>query len=660
MNCLILCALLLSTLSTLHAQENAQQYRDLSYLEIDSIVHSFYLNGKFGKAIPYVIAAREKAKIDFGEQDSIFAEYTNSVGFFYTKIALYEKALPFYIQAKNIREKVLGTEHPNFANSLNNLATLYIEIGNYDKALFFYIKSIRIKEKQLGAESSGLATSLNNLAALHSRMGNYERALPLYIQTRNIQEKALGTEHWRFALALNNLAVLHYKMRNYKKALIPFEQAKNIYEKTLGPTHARVAIVLNNLGSIYQVIGNNKKAISLYTKSIDIYKENYGKDYLGLTGPLSNLAKLYEEIGDYQQALALYNQAKRIKERILGQEHPEFAKIVNGLAKLHGTMSNYKRAWELLDSAIHSQSKISAQKHFSKHWFNQLKESSYPSVIHLGMVITSFNHMYLLLEQDTSIRDKNEKRLMLADLATTLLTKQRNSTSNEQAKLRMLSANNKWLLKSLSLSNPESDQNKAFKLADQNKSVLLLQATKSETAYRLGELPDSLARQNKKLLKQHNQLQAKLYEKRPKAEKDSLRSVLNQINQQLDDFEQLIRKNHPKYHKLKYQQVETKVQDIQALLDEQTALIEYVIGDSVVHIFCITKDQIQWKKTFVSNETLNDYIKKFHKGLSNYQLILKNKEIAYKSYTKSAHWFYKKLRFSDKSRENNNFTIWKH
>jgi hypothetical protein len=38
----------------------------------------------------------------------------------------------------------------------------------------------------------------------------------------------------------------------------------------------------------------------------------------------------------------------------------------------------------------------------------------------------------------------------------------------------------------------EQQTEKAFTLADQNKSVLLLQAFQTEQAYRLGNLPDSL------------------------------------------------------------------------------------------------------------------------------------------------------------------------
>ena len=38
--------------------------------------------------------------------------------------------------------------------------------------------------------------------------------------------------------------------------------------------------------------------------------------------------------------------------------------------------------------------------------------------------------------------------------------------------------------------------------------------------------------------------------------------------------------DYPKYYQLKHQQLTTKVEDVQALLDDSTVLIEYLISES--------------------------------------------------------------------------------
>ena len=44
---------------------------------------------------------------------------------------------------------------------------------------------------------------------------------------------------------------------------------------------------------------------------------------------------------------------------------------------------------------------------------------------------------------------------------------------------------------------------------------------------------------------------------------------------------------------LKYDNKTANAKDIQALLDDKTALLEYMIGDSVVYIFYVDKKQVK-------------------------------------------------------------------
>ena len=111
-----------------------KKFLNLSYAEIDSLVLIPDAKGDYAACIPYMEAGREKAKLEFGEQDSVFAEYTNSLGFYYDYTGQYTKAESLFLQAMAIRKKIWGEQHPNYAVSLNNLAGLYESIGNYTKA----------------------------------------------------------------------------------------------------------------------------------------------------------------------------------------------------------------------------------------------------------------------------------------------------------------------------------------------------------------------------------------------------------------------------------------------------------------------------------------------------------------------------------------------
>lgn len=189
-----LTTLLLLTASFSFAQQNDyKKLLSLSYAEIDSLVMIPYQKGDFKACLLYMEAAGKKAKVDFGEQDSVFANYIGNIGFFLNQIGEYDKALPLFIQSMNIKEKVLGELHPDYASSLDNLASLQRNMGNYDQALPLFIKSKDIRIKTLGEQHEDFAVSLNNLANLYESMGNYDQALPLYIQSMNILKKYTGS-----------------------------------------------------------------------------------------------------------------------------------------------------------------------------------------------------------------------------------------------------------------------------------------------------------------------------------------------------------------------------------------------------------------------------------------------------------------------------------
>lgn len=625
------------------AQSDYRKFMPLSYSQIDSMMMIYYQKGNFSKCIPLMLAGQTKAKAEFGERDSIFSEYTNNLAVFYYQTGQFDKALPLYTLVIRIDKETLGPFHPNFAISLNNLASLHKELGDFESALPLFIQAKNIREKSLGLLHPDFATSLNNLAGIHHDMGDFELALPLYLQAKNIRKKLLGPFHPNFAVSINNLAYLHKEMKNFELALPLFIQAKEIWEKASGQMHPDFALALDNLAGIHQDMGNFELALPLAIQAKNIREKLLGPFHPNFANSVNHLARLHQEMGNFKLALPLFIQAKNIREKSLGSLHPYFASTINHLAFLHLKMGNYAQARELLEQALQINSGLNISLHIHNNWADSLLHATYPSNLHLELMIVSLDHTYKLLSKKKASKNRQEKQKIVANLVVQLLHKLRNQISNEKDKLRILKSSTTWLEKNLTILNTKEHSSKAFQLADENKSVLLLQATKSEEAYKLGLLPDALISKDKKMLKKQHQLQAKLTEKRSKLEKDSLRNELIHINQDIDDFTQLLKKDYPKYYKLKQHQVTIKTENIQALLEDSTALLEYVISDSIIHIFYVDNKQVQWKKTFVPKEILKTKIKSLHQALSNYKMIIDDEKRSYREYTFQAHWFYKNL-----------------
>ncbi|MCP4437610.1 MAG: tetratricopeptide repeat protein [Aureispira sp.] len=676
-------------LSMQSARANAQAdfgEQDSTFAEYTTNVSFFYSKiGAYDKAILLSKQAINVQEKIMGREHSSYTNSLSNLATLHFKMGNVEKALPIFQQIVKIEEKTLGKEHPEFAISLSNLARLHQELGDYDKALALYLELIKIREKTLGKEHHKFASTLNNLGYLYSEIGDLEQALPLYIQAKDIIGKVFGEEHPNVATALNNLAVLYTKMGDWDKALPLYIQAKDIIGKALGEEHPDFAIALNNLANFYQQLGNNNKSLKLQKQALDIegkqlgkehpqyatslnnlaelyvrmnkyeealplliqavgiQKRNFGEEHPEVAGALNNLAYLYADMDKNAQALLLYTEAIKIIEKTLGKEHPQYAMSIGNLAELHIGMNNYNQSWSVLLKGIEALTQLRMSANVNQAWADSLYQVKYVSIQHIEKMVAILDYTYDLLEKDTTVGSSSQKQIVLADLALQFLTKLQNKVSNENDKLRFLEKSNAWLVKSLKKLNPTEQPSKAFNLSDGYKSVLLLRATKAENTYRLGELPDSLILQDKKRLKKQSELQAKLLEKRPKSEKDSLRNQLISVNEDIDDFLLLVKEKYPKYHKLKYQQIKTKAKDIQKLLDDKTALLEYVVTDSVLHIFYLDKNIIEWEQSLVSSKKLNGNIQEFHDALSNYPLIVKDSEEAYSQYIQKAHWFYQKL-----------------
>ena len=598
---------------------------------------------KYDAALPLLLDSKDIQEKTLGQQHPDFASTLSSLAMLYQSIGNFDQALPALIETKKIQEQVLGKEDPEFAVTLSNLATLYEKMGNYDQALPLLLQTKNIREKVLGKDHPRFALTLNNLAVLYQSMGNHDQALPLLLQAKNSFGKTLGEDHPRYAIMLNNLAGFYKDMGDYEQALPLYIAARDRFENAFGKDHPNLAIVLGNLATLYKMMGTPEKALPLHEEAKNIMEKLLGREHPNFAIALNNLALLYQTIGDYERALPLFIETKNIRAKVLGEAHPSFTVALNNLAALYRDLEDYEQAWATALQALGSSSGHQPSAHITPAWADTLSTTSFASNKHLERAITTLDVIYGLLETDPNIPTPAPQQIIISDLAATLLTRYRNNVSSDRDKLRLLQESNDWLQRSLGHLHGLEQDHKAFALIDQNKSVLLLQATRSEKAYHLGDLPDSVVWQDRRLSKQQSQLQAKLSEQRSGAEKDSLRTVLNEVNRAIDALETQIKAAHPKCHKLKYQQPTVDVAAIQELLDDQTALLEYVISREAVHIFYIDPQEVVWKKQAVTKKELRKRIQKLQYALSNHLQLKEQPEKAYQRYTAQAYWFYEQL-----------------
>jgi CHAT domain-containing protein len=662
----------------------------LSYTEIDSLVYLEYKNRAYQKAIVYIQAGRDKSKAEFGEVDSVFAEYTSNLGFFYKQIAQYEKARQLLLQARDLSAKVYGKEHPIYALTLSNLGNLFREMGYYEKAETFYLEAAKIRAKVLGKEHPKYAITLNNLGNLYQDMGSYEKAEAVYLQSKEIRAKVFGEEHPKYARGLGNLGSLYNsmnllekaeplfllalninikaygesnprnadvltslgslyrKMKNYNKAEEFYIKAKNLNLKHWGEEHPTVAGSFMNLAGLYQKINNNTKAEKLYLKAKSIYSKSLGKEHPDFSIVLNNLAFLYQGIDNNKKAEELYIQAKKIRAKTLGKENPKYATSLNNLASLYFQTEKLDTALIYILKSIDANSPMidsSILTLNSREW-SKLAEVEYYSN-HIAS--TSLQIFLLILKaqyNSTGEEKKLKEHYQLSKIAMQLNERLRNDLRGEQDKLRLLNSNAFFIkhgIETAVLLGKDVNKQEAFNFAEQNKSVLLSDAVKGNRARVLGDLPEALIIEEINLQNQIFKLKQKQFQAKTEEEERIENQKLSTLQSKRDVFLKSIKNKYPKYHAFKYENTTTTAVEVQALLDKKTALIEYFLSDSICYLFLITPSEVQLYPIQIKLHELKKRIKTFQRALSDYTMIVKNKDRAYKSYTEIAHWFYKEL-----------------
>lgn len=607
--------------------------------------------GQYDKAMPIYLKAIDVYSKAYGKQGSDYANLLNNLGSLHQEMGNYDAAIPLFSDAAKIWAVTYGENHLDYASVLNNLAYLHLSLGNYDNAESLFLKSKEIRKNNLGEKHEVYAQSLVNLGLVYYRTGDYEDAESFYLQALEIYKKTIGEQNPTYALALNNLAALYQKLQRYEAAEPLFAQAVEITKNTLGEKHPEYAGALNNLGAIYYKMGNYVENEKLLLKTLEIDKLVYGEKHPHYALSINNLATLYTAIGSYEKAEKLYTQSLEIWKNRPNHHHPDYSLTLNNMARLYLKINNYALAKNYIYQTILSNCKDKSLDS------NQIKQNLFVLIekdfYEVQNTIESLEILYEVYKSEHKI-SVSKQHLANAYIALQVCMKinenLRNSLSTDEDKLYILQQTSGFVAKAIpagiELSNLEKEKaylQEIFTYAEQNKSVLLADATKAQRARVFGDLPDSLAQYEIALQQKKKFLEKKEAEAKSEDDISNVRNELNLLNVEIKNFKKTLESKYNKYYKLKYNNITATVPEVQKLLNAQTAFLEYFVTDSVVYLFVLTKNDLKLFSFEVNKIVLEQQISDLRKSLSDYKYIKNSEQESFQKYTKSAYWFYKEL-----------------
>ncbi|MBK7873607.1 MAG: CHAT domain-containing protein [Saprospiraceae bacterium] len=156
----------------------------------------------------------------------------------------------------------------------------------------------------------------------------------------------------------------------------------------------------------------------------------------------------------------------------------------------------------------------------------------------------------------------------------------------------------------------------AFAFSEKSKSNVLAQSLAANQAKQFAGIPDSLIALEDQLKSDINFFNLKLAEQPDSIEKILYQNELFTAQQAYRNLITQLENKYPFYYQLKYDQTVPRVRAIQFALPENTALVSYFTGDSVLYSFVISKKDFAVYRSAIGNNFYEDQVG-FRKSITN-------------------------------------------
>ncbi|AFY33799.1 CHAT domain-containing tetratricopeptide repeat protein [Calothrix sp. PCC 7507] len=509
----------------------------------------------YNQALPLRRAAGDKT----GEALTL-----NNIGGVYSESGDKQQALALYNQALALRR--LAGDKAGEANSLNNIGGIHDELGDKQKALEFYHQALPLR-RAVG-DKAGVATTLNNIGKVHDDLGDKQKALEFYHQALSLRREA-GNKAG-VAVVLNNIGRVYDELGDKQKALEFYNQALPLRQAVGNKTGE--AATLNNIGKIYNDLADTKKALEFYNQALSLTRVVGNKANEAVT--LSNLGAVYSDLGDKQKALEFYNQALPLRQAV-GDKAGE-ATSINNIGSIYEDLGDKQKALTLYNQALPLWRMVGNKAGEAATLSNIAKLEG--NLGNLKQAITQIEAAIAIIED---LRTK----VASPELRTSYFASQQNVYKYYIE-----------LLMQLHKQQPSSGYDaQALQVSERSRARSLLELlTESHADIRQGVEP--------KLLAEERTIQQKLdaLEKRriefngkySEAQMQALESETEALLEKYQEVQTQIRATSPRYAALTQPKPLTLAEIQQQVLDENTMLLQYSLGEKRSYLWAVTKTSI--------------------------------------------------------------------
>jgi CHAT domain-containing protein len=490
---------------------------------------------------------------------------------------------------------------------LNNISNLHYYFGERRKSLEIMLLTIPLREA-IG-DPGGIASTYNALGRLYDDLG--EKKISIEYLDRALKFWRTAGDRKGEAMTLNNTGLLYDSIGENQQALDYYTQSLKLRRET-GDLRGE-AITLSNIGKIYSHLGERERALDLYFQSLKIKHDLGERQSEAVT--LNNIGLIYFELKDFNQSLKYYNDALTLWKAV-GDKGGEATTLVN-IGKVYKKLSedqkaldNYMQALALWKTTGDKRGEAGTIINLGSHYesVNELDKSfdhfnmSLPIVRAIGDLRLEAEAHYGIARVECK-RSNLEKTKVEMEDAIRLIELLRTKISHPDLRASYFSTVQEYyefysdiLMQLHEQTRITAYLGAALHLSEKAKARSLLELLAEVKADIRKGVDINLVEREKKLQNELNSKSEQLIRlKSGKTAKERLEAAekeYEELSLQLIELQAQIKSTSPEYANL-VQPLPLDLERIRAeVLDSDTVLLEYMLGQKKSYVWVVTKDSI--------------------------------------------------------------------
>lgn len=508
---------------------------------------------------------------------------------------------------KSINKKELWLE------CISGIANAYYIDMDYKMAIFKYDELEREFENLKFIPPKSKKRILTHLGSYKRMLKDFNKSIYYLKESASIKDVNLDMSTYA------NLGFTYYLLGDYNKAESHFLNSLNYDIDKINELNVNI---FGTLGNLYQRKNNHNLAINYYFKILYFYDSNielkkgnqtYFKYKIKLAESYLKLNKNSESKSILKELeFSTLNKFNSLRYKFI------LSKFLIKNDQNDLAINNIKLALKSIDYLKYdNEIKILQASFLNLLTIENIKKKNYNELIKINNeginlfnldlqsdLAKNFNFVgNILLEllytriKIFKITESNKETFNLFNITISLIKSLRQQNSTASHKDFWANENLEIYQDAIGTFIHEKDINTAFTFAEENKSNLLIQSLNDIDAKTYAGIPEELLDEERELRAKLQFYQKKKFELENNDAIDSTKllsysEIITHTDFAIEAIVDTLESQYPEYYEIKYNEEDLTVNDVQELLDDKSAFIEYFIGKDSSYVFTITKNDI--------------------------------------------------------------------